>query len=693
MIRRDFLLTISLAIFVITTHVRAQRPDVIWQVGGHRFRVDSVKFSAGGQRVISASEDGTLKIWDASTGDLQLTLTVPTDNFRSAFAFYDATIAPEGDTIWGASIGGAYQFRLSDGAFLQSIIAMESCNQVFFSPDGQYLAMAGSPAGTEDATYVYRRSDGHLLHMFDPASSVAAVFTADSQFLIAGTSLGVQSPGGVIRYYRLSDGGIERTINAHSDDVTWIALSPDGATFASSSRDGTAKLWNTADGSLLHTLTGHTDGVSHVAFSPDGSIIATSSFDGTLRTWNPQTGAAIDTFTPLDGVGVGTLSWAPDGQSLVVAPGADFGQPTPRIRRIASADGSLIRDFTQIFGPYNDMDLSPDGSRIVFCEYPTRFEMFDAADGAPIWSGGSRLLQSFVAFTPDSTQLAVGRPSGDVDFLDVNDGSTISSFPAHGDRIADIAFSPDGSLMGTRCGSEPSRIWTYPNLSVQSSVSLPLVAGAGFDFSPDSSMLAVAVRNAVSLFDTSDGSFLRSFNGHTSSTLAVDVGPDNQLLLSGSTDRTAKIWDLQSGAVLHTLPHDNWVRAVAFSPDGRIAATGTVGVDRSLRLWDVETGDLLVRYTVDMGLGPQGIEFSADGQTIFCGRADGALIAIRNPFAFAPGDVNADGVIDASDAIALAAALVGNPLGDGDTQRADVNHDGRADGEDVAAWVALVVGG
>lgn len=671
----------------------AQRPDIDWQVGGHILRIRDLAFSADGQVAASASDDGTLKLWDVATGKLSLTLTLPTDNFMTSFGMYGVTFAPDGESIWAASIGGAYQWRLSDGVLLNSIIAMESAGQILFSPDGQYLGMAGSPAGAEDATYIYRRSDGELIHMFEPAGSVAAVFTADSQFLIAGTSINFFADPGVIRYYRLSDGGVERTIEAHSDAVNWIALSPDGAVFASCSRDGTARLWNSADGSPRQTLVGHTDSVYRVAFSPDGSIVATSSYDGTIRTWNAMTGAAIETITPLDGDGVGPIAWSPDAQSFLVAAGAPFGQPAACVRQVSSADGALVQQLTRIEGQFNDMALSPDGARIAMAGYPVQVQMFDAVDGATLWTLPTAVSQDYVAFTADSAQLAIGRQDGTVEFFDAATGVAGQTFAAHSDRVVDIAFSPDGQMMATRTNIGPSMIWNYPSLTPRTTLNAAFTSTAGFKFAPDGQTIAVAFSSATSLYNTTNGGFMRAFSGHEHSTLDLDFNGAGDTLLTASVDRTARLWDVQTGATLKTLGlHDNWVRAAAMSPDGRIAATGTVGVDRSLRLWDSVTGALLVRYTIDMGRGPQGIAFSPDGRQIICGRADASLIAIRNPYAFAVGDVNADGTVDAMDADTLASSLVGAPMAPGDAMRADVNRDGHADGADLAAWVELVLG-
>lgn len=692
--RRNLVLMTLLGSIGCATPLLAARPDVLWQVGGHSRPIHDVALSPGGDLAATASEDGTMKIWNMATGRLVMTLTGSTENFGAAFPMYGVTFSPDGQSVWAATIGGAIEWRLSDGEILRATESMESGGQVFFSPDGQYVGLAGSPAGSEDTVFVYRRSDGQLLKTMEPAGSVAAVFSANSEFVIAGTKMNFLSPAGVIRYYRMSDGGVERTINAHAGPIHWISLSPDGMILASCANDGLAKLWNAADGSLRHTLTGHTSGVTRALFSPDGSRVATTSYDGTVRIWNALTGEPLDVLTPMNGTGIGSMAWLPNGQSLVVAAGAAFGSPIARMQQVSIAGGALIRRFTQFEGVYMDVAVARDGGRVAYAEYDSHLRAINGETGELQWTWPMPgFSDDCLAFTADGSRLAVGRQNGSIVFLDAANGSVMNALNAFSNRVVDIAFSSNGQHMAARGFTDPSKVFAYPSLSLQATIPLAQMLAGGMAFTADGQAVAATSGQGAILFNADTGAVIRAFPGHTFSALDLDIAGDTNLLLTASIDQTAKLWDLTTGATLHTLaPHNSWVQSAAFSPDGLIAATGTIGADRSLRLWNVETGQLLMRYSMDMGTGPKEIAFSSDGGRIICGRTDGALIAIRNPFAFAPGDVNGDGTVDGLDAAALTAALVGQPQTPGDWVRADVNRDGQADGRDFAKFVAIFLG-
>jgi WD40 repeat protein len=109
-------------------------------------------------------------------------------------------------------------------------------------------------------------------------------------------------------------------------------------------------------------------------------------------------------------------------------------------------------------------------------------------------------------------------------------------------------------------------------------------------FSPDGRYaLSGSFDKTMKLWEVSSGREIRTFQGHTESISSVAFSPDGRYALSGSSDKTLKLWEVSSGREIRTFQgHTDSVISVAFSPDGRYALSGSS--DNTMKLWEVSSG-------------------------------------------------------------------------------------------------------
>jgi len=116
---------------------------------------------------------------------------------------------------------------------------------------------------------------------------------------------------------------------------------------------------------------------------------------------------------------------------------------------------------------------------------------------------------------------------------------------------------------------------------------------------------------------------IRTFEGHTDRVTSVVFSPDGQQILSGSWDKTLKLWDVNTGSLVRSFTgHTDSVNSVAFSPDGQTILSGSS--DNTVKLWNVSTGQLIYTFIGHSG-SVNSVAISSDGQIILSGSSDGTI--------------------------------------------------------------------
>jgi WD40 repeat protein len=289
-----------------------------------------------------------------------------------------------------------------------------------------------------------------------------------------------------------------KTITGHSQLVLSVAISPDGLTLVSGSRDKTIKIWNLRSGNLLRTLGGHTSDVNSVAISRDGQTLISGSGDHTIQVWNLNNGTLLRTLSG-HADWVTSVAISRDGQTLVSSGGRDR---TIKIWNLSN--GTLLRTLSVHTDSVNSVAISPNGQTLMSGNSDHTIKIWNLNNGTLLRTlSGHTDSVSSVAISPNGQTLVSGSSDNTIKVWNLSSGNLLHTFSGNIDSVNSVAISPDGKT----------------------------VVSGGNDYS-------------ITVWDLNNGTRLRTLSGHTTYVSSVAISPDGQTLVSGSYDNTIKVWQM-----------------------------------------------------------------------------------------------------------------------------------------------------
>ncbi|CAE6346739.1 unnamed protein product [Rhizoctonia solani] len=326
-------------------------------LGRHDEDVQCVVFSSDGARVVSCSDDGTIKVWGALhsfTGDGSR-WKGPNESVDSV------AFSPDGSCIAVGSRPGIYVFDAHDGTLLLGPFVGHNrdIRSLAFSSDRKYIA-SGGEGGTIclwDATTGTLLSGPLEAHPY----SVSVEFSPDGKRLISASGL----LDCTIRIWHIRGHSLTPTdlVINHSNPINCLSFSPNGEWIAAGSSDGTVCVWDSQTLSLAvgpfraHWQTNH---IYSIAFSPDSRLIASGCHDNIVCVFNSFTGDLVS--GPFEGHSDSIFSvvFSPDGNHIV------SGSLDQTIRVWRVEDGALQFDPLEGHtGAVKSVHFSPNGAYIV----------------------------------------------------------------------------------------------------------------------------------------------------------------------------------------------------------------------------------------------------------------------------------------------------------------------------------------
>ncbi|WP_438044913.1 TIR domain-containing protein [Sorangium sp. So ce128] len=347
--------------------IRLRYPVRMWTgeertLHGHSESVNACAISPDGQRIVSASDDSTLRVWDLATGQLLSTLEGHSESVKAC------AISPDGQRIVSASWDKTLKlWDLATGQLLSSLedhsSGVEACA---ISPDGQRIVSASS----DSTLKVWDLATGQLLCTLEGHSDpvAACAISPDGQRIVSA------SWDTALKVWDLATGQLLSPLEDHSDSVDACAISPDGRRIVSASNDKTLKVWDLATGQLLSTLESHSNWVNACAISPDGQRIVSTSSDSTLKVWDLATGQLLSTLEGHSGP-VAACAISPDGQRIV----STSYDSTLKVWDLAT--GQLLCTLEGHSDSVNACAISSDGQRIVSASSDMTIKRWETSTG------------------------------------------------------------------------------------------------------------------------------------------------------------------------------------------------------------------------------------------------------------------------------------------------------------------------
>ncbi len=596
---------------------------------GHEAAVQAVAINPNGDRIASAADDKTVRIWNQSDGkelqvlkdfkDQPTAVAYSSDNARvlvgsadkitrlfdpnngnlikeypaQAAAITSVSMHPNRQELASADASGVVKiFKTDDASELRTLTGHQgSVTGVVYSPNSQTIVTGGA----DKSVRVWNASDGKEQRKIDAGTPVHAV-------AVSWTSAQIAAAGedGAIRIYNLGDGKLAQTFPGFGKPVHSLYFSKDNQRLVSTD-DDRATVWELKTGNALQYFVHHSKAITDAVFANDHRTVITGGADNLLHKDTLSV-----TFTHrADEERINSFSIAANSSYHFTA-GTKSG-----VVMWNTGNGSEIRKFEGFDGEALCVVMSPNSQQVAAGVSGEELLLWNASNTQLQFRNATSCETTNVVFSPDSKKLiTVGEDNKIRSF----DPSPINPQPAepptrdpaqimsgHTSLITGIVFQPDNQTAWSGSHDGTVKAWSVAATGQVADLRGHSAGVYGLAFSPDGKYLASASADkTVRLWDLEKNSQIKTLSTQDEAVYALAFSPDSTHLLTGGGDKTVRLLNVETGAEVRRYKGPRHaIYAVAFRDDGRQIAAGGVGLgnDRTVFLWDIDNPEPLQEFS------------------------------------------------------------------------------------------------
>lgn len=572
------------------------RGDQLATLAGHSGIVTCAAFSPDGRLLATGSQDGTTRIWDVPSRQPVGVLT------NGAHSVWSVAFTPDGKELMTGTTG---QIEFWDTGTWRR-------GRTFPGTLATLSKIGSLMASTESSPYFWEPAGraslwdwqtGRLLRQIDRTGRAVALSDDGRRLALAETGLKISlwdaTTGGLVKEWPVTN------------EIWSLHFSPDGTQLISTAWSSNVMLWPVEGDSPPRMLASHRLHVWSAVFSDDSSAIATASSDQSVQLWDA---ASLRQKMVLHGHSseVWCAAFSPDGQTLATGGKDENVLLWSAAAAPASLDLPHDTDFRPLFSPDGKwlVTVNPDtGHSVMWNASDSTLADAKPADGRLV-IGFSRDAKCVASFDSGLAELDFWPPGA----ATPSDRTALGGMTPTTERFAYDGMSPAQDFFFTIDKMGVIRVWNVENGKLARTIQGPMPPIRNAVLSPGGRHIAVAVNreNAARLYDCRTGAAFE-LRGHKDFVSGLAFSPDDRVLATGSMDGTIRLWNTATGKSVGWLPgHVQETTDLAFSPDGRTLAS--LGHGESLKLWHLPT----LREVVSRDLPQAGIwlAFSPDGSRL-----------------------------------------------------------------------------